>query len=142
MRFLFPHHFNTVRTNKQTNTHTHKQTNTQQSSFNNIDIKLICAVWRHQECVSKIIQSTDQRAIEINFNGAGHQMEHHPVFAKRGGLNAPSHNLQKPPLEVLSRCTHRVVNVSCLAPSRGLALVYYLLELYRIILMTSKLTNT
>ena len=33
MRFLFPHHLNTIRTNKQT----HKLTNKQQSSFNNID---------------------------------------------------------------------------------------------------------
>ena len=34
MRFLFPRHFNTIRTNKQTNKHT----DTQQSSFNNIDM--------------------------------------------------------------------------------------------------------
>ena len=33
MRFLFPHHFTTIRTN--THTHTHTHTNTQQSNFNN-----------------------------------------------------------------------------------------------------------
>ena len=35
---FFPHHFNTIRTNKQTNKQTNTQTHTQQSSFNNIDV--------------------------------------------------------------------------------------------------------
>ena len=41
MRFLFPHHFNTIQTtNKQTQTHTHKQ----QSSFNNIDYTFLSPI--------------------------------------------------------------------------------------------------
>ena len=42
MRFLFPRHFNIIRTNTQTNKQTNKHTHThkQQSSFNNIDLSL------------------------------------------------------------------------------------------------------
>ena len=54
MRFLFPHHFNTIRTN----THT----NIQQSSFNNIDITYITYINLfsfHSKIHSIIIKSFD-----------------------------------------------------------------------------------
>ena len=56
MRFLFPHHFSTIRTNKQT----YKHTNIQQSSFNNIDIYIL-------KVKNKTIETSINRDFTVNF---------------------------------------------------------------------------